>query len=259
MTVGPNDIVSCLVRNQQQSLPTLTLRKVVVNNNGGTALPTAWTLNANGPTALSGATGSAAVTNVVVPAGTYNLSESNGPPGYTPSAWSCTGAASSTATSVTLSSTSAATCTITNDDQPAHLTLIKQVQNNFGGTALPTAWTLHANGPTTISGVTGSAAVTNAAVSAGSYNIFESNGPPGYASGTWDCTSTLRSAFRTAEAITLNVGENLTCTLVNFDAPAHLTLQKTVVNNNGGTAPATAWTLTADGPEILSGSTGLLP
>ena len=38
VTVGPNDIVSCLVRNQQQPLPRLTLVKQVVNNNGGTAV-----------------------------------------------------------------------------------------------------------------------------------------------------------------------------------------------------------------------------
>ena len=61
--------------------------------------------------------------------------------------------------------------------------------NHFGGTAVPTDWTLNATGPTPISGVTGSAAVTNATVNAGSYNIFESNGPPGYASGAWWCTT----------------------------------------------------------------------
>ena len=32
-----------------------------------------------------------------------------------------------------------ATCTITNDDQPAQLTLVKTVTNDNGGTALPTA------------------------------------------------------------------------------------------------------------------------
>lgn len=53
---------------------------------------------------------------VVVDAGTYTLSESVGPAGYTPSDWVCTGATSSTATSVTLANGEDATCTITNDD-----------------------------------------------------------------------------------------------------------------------------------------------
>ena len=42
-----------------------------------------------------------------------------------------------------------AICTINNDDQPATLTLIKTVTNDNGGTALPTAWTLAADGPDT--------------------------------------------------------------------------------------------------------------
>src|SRR5207342_1489624 len=135
----------------------LTLVKTVTNDNGGTALPTAWTLAAAGPTPISGTTGSAPVTNATVNAGSYTLSEANGPPGYTASAWSCSGGA--------------VTCTINNNDQPAQLTLVKTVTNDNGGTALPTAWTLAAAGPTPISGTTGSAPVTNATVNAGSYTL----------------------------------------------------------------------------------------
>ena len=191
LNVGPNDIVSCRVQNLQPTLPRLTLVKQVVNDNGGTAVPTAWTLQAAGAVTLTGPTGSAAVTNQVVPAGTYNLSESGGPPPgtYAAGPWSCTGATSFTASSVTLDADDVATCTIVNNDQPAHLTLIKTVVNFFGGTAVPTDWTLNATGPTPISGPTGSAAVTNATVAAGSYSIFESNGPPGYASSVWSCTT----------------------------------------------------------------------
>ena len=66
--------------------PRLTLVKTVTNDNGGTALPTAWTLTGTGPTTITGATGSAAVTNASVNAGTYTLSESTGPAGYLPGA-----------------------------------------------------------------------------------------------------------------------------------------------------------------------------
>ena len=65
----------------------------MTNNNGGTATATAWTLSAAGPTTITGPTAIPAVTNVVVPAGTYNLSETGGPAvGYLAGNWSCTGA-----------------------------------------------------------------------------------------------------------------------------------------------------------------------
>ena len=71
--------------------PQLTLVKTVNNGTtGATAGRPAWTLAADGPISISGATGSATVTNVPVPIGTYNLSET-GPPGYTASPWNCVG------------------------------------------------------------------------------------------------------------------------------------------------------------------------
>src|SRR5207249_2588509 len=42
----------------------------------------------------------------------------------------------------------------------------------------------------------------------------------------------------------------------NNDKPAHLKLVKTVTNDNGGTAEAGAWTLSASGPTPLSGPGG---
>ena len=69
----------------------LTLTKTVDNTGGGTALATAWTLSATGPTTISGHTGEAAITNAPVNAGTYALAETGGPDGYTAGAWSCDG------------------------------------------------------------------------------------------------------------------------------------------------------------------------
>src|SRR3989344_4713958 len=57
--------------------------------------------------------------------------------------------------------------------QGAELTLLKEVINDNGGTAVDTNWTLTATGPTPISGAAGNAAVTNAAVDAGSYTLGE--------------------------------------------------------------------------------------
>ena len=52
------------------------------------------------------------MTNAAVQVGAYALTETDGPPGYTASAWTCTGATLTNST-VTLALGSNATCTIT--------------------------------------------------------------------------------------------------------------------------------------------------
>jgi uncharacterized repeat protein (TIGR02543 family) len=93
------------------TLAHLKLVKDVVNNDGGTATETDWTLSAAGPTPITGAGG----VEGDVSAGTYTLSESAGPPGYSAGSWVCVGGSQSGA-SVTLTAGQSATCTITNDD-----------------------------------------------------------------------------------------------------------------------------------------------
>ncbi|NUO77154.1 MAG: hypothetical protein HOQ32_14210, partial [Lysobacter sp.] len=145
----------CTAIDSDPIQPRLTLLKTVVNDHGGTALDTAWTLTATGPVTISGTEGATAITDASVPVGAYALSESGGPAGYTASTYSCVvnGAAAVSGNNLTLAAGDVATCTITNDDQAASLTLLKTVVNDNGGTALDTAWTLTATGPTT--GVTG--------------------------------------------------------------------------------------------------------
>ena len=102
--------------------------KEIVNTGGGTASETDWTLNATGPTPLSGTT---PVDSDVDP-GAYTLSESNGPTGYTASAWDCTGDGAQVGSQITLAAGESATCTITNTyipPEPAHLTLVKEIDN----------------------------------------------------------------------------------------------------------------------------------
>src|SRR5207248_2161709 len=71
---------TCTVTNDD-NVPSLTLVKVV---NGGTELPSAWTLSAAGPTPISGPGG--ATSGPKFSAGTYTLSES-GPGRYTAGLW----------------------------------------------------------------------------------------------------------------------------------------------------------------------------
>jgi hypothetical protein len=197
----------------------LTLRKTVTNDNGGTQPATAWTLSAAGPTAISGATGAAAVTNATVNPGTYTLTESATPTGYTASSYSCVknGGAAVSGNSITLAAGDTATCTINNDDRPATLTLRKTVTNDNGGTQLPTAWTLSAAGPTAISGATGSAAVTNATVNPGTYTLSESATPTGYTASSYSCVKNGGAAV-VGNNITLAAGDAATCTINNNDS-----------------------------------------
>jgi uncharacterized repeat protein (TIGR01451 family) len=253
ITLANGQSTSCTIDNNDQAA-TLTLVKTVTNDNGGTALAGAWTLAATGPTPISGATGTGAVTGAAVNAGTYTLSESGGPSGYTASAWTCSnGVTVNGSGQITLANGQSTSCTINNDDQAATLTLVKTVTNDNGGTAPASAWTLTATGPTTISGATGTGAVTGAAVSAGTYALGES-GPAGYNATAWSCTNGI--TVNGSGQITLANGASTTCTINNDDQAATLTLAKTVTNDNGGTAAATAWTLTATGPTTISGTSG---
>ncbi|MEI2453808.1 OmpA family protein [Lysobacter firmicutimachus] len=234
-------------------LPTLTLVKTVTNDNGGTAVATAWTLQAAGPTNISGATGATAVTNAPVQPGAYTLSETGGPSGYTAGTYSCVvnGGAPVSSNSLTLAFGDVATCTINNDDQAATLTLVKTVTNDNGGTATINDFPLTATGPTTITGVSGTATVTNAPVSAGVYTLTEAS-VAGYTAGSWSCTAGTLSG----NSLTLANGESATCTIVNDDQAATLTLVKTVTNDNGGTATINDFPLTATGPTTITGVSG---
>ena len=255
VTLANGAAVTCTITNTAQA-PTLTLAKSVTNDHGGTATPADWTLTATGPTAgVSGVTGEPAVTAATVAIGDYALSES-GPAGYEADPWTCVDGDGTdvpvTGGTVTVALDQDVTCTVVNDDLPALLTLTKVVVNDHGGTAEATDWTLSADGPTAgVSGASGTTAVTGAEVSAGTYDLAE-DGPPDYTASAWSC----EGGSLTGSALTVTNGETVVCTITNtFDAPV-LTLVKEVVNDDAGTAVATDWTLSADGPEPVSGTTG---
>ena len=250
LPAASNYPASCTVYNVPVPQAHLTLVKTVTKDNGGTAVPTDWTLTATGPTPISGVVGDATVTDAPVDAGSYVLSEA-GPAGYTASVWTCEGGTVTGAT-VVVPTGGDVTCTINNDDQAAQLTLVKTVTNNNGGTAVPTEWTLTATGPTPISGVVGDATVTDAPVDAGSYVLSEA-GPVGYTASVWTC----EGGTVTGATVVVPTGGDVTCTINNDDQAAQLTLIKVVDNGDtGATAVATDWTLTATGPTPISGVVG---
>lgn len=199
--------------------PSLSLQKTVTNDNGGTALNTAWTLTATGasgsPTNLSGTTpvtSDATFTNATFKADTYTLGESGGSAGYTAGTYSCVknGGGPVISNSITIVAGDTAVCTVNNDDTAAHLIVIKHVINDNGGVAVASAFS------TTISGVTTaiptavgveSPGVDNILTSVGSYSVDE-----GVHSGYNETLSTDCSG-------TIALGETKTCTITNDDIP----------------------------------------
>jgi len=96
------------------SLPLLTLAATVTNDGGGTAVDTDFTLQASGPTTISGVEGNASITVVLLAEGSYSLSESS-LANYYKSLWSCT-AGSLVGAVVTLAINDVAVCTMNYDD-----------------------------------------------------------------------------------------------------------------------------------------------
>lgn len=140
-------------------------------------------------------------------------------------------------------------CTITNTKQTT-LTLVKKVVKDNGGTAAATDWTLKATGPTTVSGVTGSAAVTNASVNPGKYDLSEFGGPDGYTASNWVCNG----GYQSGASVTLSAGQNVTCTITNDDKPGTLIVKKHVINDNGGKKQASDFTMKVTGTDVSSSS-----
>ncbi len=193
-------------------------------------------MSAAGPTPISGAGGVSS--DATFKAGKYDLSETT-LPGYTPGAWICVGGTQNGA-SIALAIGESATCTITNDDQPAHLILVKKVTNDNGGTAVATDFTLSANGPTPISGNGGA----DSDVNAGTYDLSEA-GPGGYSTTGYDCGA----------SVTLALGETKTCTITNDDIQPKLTVIKKVINDNGGTKAISDFPLNVGSTWVTSGAT----
>lgn len=245
VSISNGETKTCTITNDDKA-PKLTLVKNVVNNNGGTADPTDWTLTATGPTTISGAGG--AVSNDSFKAGTYTLSESTGPDGYTLTGWDCVGAKVSD-NKVTITSGQEVTCTATNDDNSAALTLVKKLGENLYGAKVSTSeWTLTADGPTHLSGTT----PVSGNVNAGSYTLSESGPVKGFTASDWSCVNNKTNVTSIVKStLALILGADYTCTITNTAVQPKLTVVKHVINGEtGGTATASNFTMYVDGNNV---------
>ena len=218
ISVASNASGTCTFTNEQDAeKPTLTLIKRV---SGGTAAATDFTLTFTGPETGSGVVGDPSITDAVVDAGTYTLSEL-GPQDYSLTSLTCNGTNVLATKTVTLT-TEPVTCVFTNTYVPPplrkSLTLRKTVINDNGLLATPADFTLSFTGQGgSGSGPQGSAPVTNAQVTAGNYTLSES-GPAGYILKSIKCDGSDPDA---SDGLTIGPNEGaVTCTFTNDDLKA---------------------------------------
>jgi hypothetical protein len=211
--------------------PKLTLIKVVNNDNGGNNSEDDFPVYIGDVSAMWGEN--------IINTGSYVVSETT-LPGYVPGEWR--GDCDSNG-NVSLKVGESKTCTITNDDQSPTITLIKSVINDNGGKATSNDFGLTIDGNPATSGVTYD-------VYANKSIVINESDVYGYSfvsiQGT-GCPANL------GDGVTLGVGENLICTILNNDQAPKLTLNKIIVNDNGGTSVASDWLLTATGNTTISG------
>lgn len=196
-----NGEFQCDGEDETPRTATLTVTKVVTNDNGGNNVVADFQLFAdNGVTEIPMTSGSS--TSVI--ADTYTITET-GIQGYVAS---FSGDCDANGV-VTLAPGDNKTCTITNNDLSASITLIKNVINDNGGTATAnSAWGLRIDGNVVPNN-------TSVAVSANSPHAINEDGRAGYAfqsiTGNPKCPAVLGGTA------TLDEDEAITCTITNND------------------------------------------
>src|ERR671938_1350053 len=151
----------------QYGVSHLIVIKHVVNDDGGGANASQFTMTINGVTATGGDSfpGSEAGTDRKVTTGSYSVTEI-GPSGYT--------ASFSSGCSGTISDGQTKTCTVTNDDEPGTLIVKKHVINDNGGSKSAGDFTMKVTaGHPSQSSFAGSESGTTVTVDAGSYSVDE--------------------------------------------------------------------------------------
>jgi uncharacterized repeat protein (TIGR01451 family) len=219
--LGIGESATCTITNDDQPA-TLIVKKVVVNDDGGTKQSQDFGFSVNGGQTQSfEADGQ---NDLTVNAGTYNVVEP-AVAGYATSYSNCA--------NIVIPNGGTATCTITNDDEPATLIVKKVVVNDNGGTRIVSDFSFQVNGgeaqPFEGDGQ------NELAVSAGTYGVTEPS-VAGYTTSYDNCS----------ELVIPNGGSE-TCTITNDDIPATLIVKKVVVNDNGGTKVASDFSFQVSG------------
>ena len=178
--------------------PILTVNTLITNDNGGTEIPSAWTMSITGGNPSSSSfSGSSTGTAITLDANAaFTVSEA-GPAGYSSST---TGTCSSTG----LAPGATATCTFTNDDIAPKLTVIKRIINDNNGSKSAEDFVLFVDGAPVTSEMTN-------IFSAGPHTVSETT--------DLDYSSSIGGDCAPDGSITLNLGDDKICTITNDDLP----------------------------------------
>ncbi len=234
-TLAEDADVVCIITNSLIT-GTITLNKVVTKNNGGTAGANDFGLSIGGTSVTSGQT-------LTRTPGSYAINEA-GLTGYSFVGITGTGCPTQLGGNVTLTNGQNITCTITNDDIAPTITLTKVVTNNNGGSAGADDFGLSVGGSAVASGSTTS-------VAANTPVAIDEDGLTGYSfvsiTGDEQCPSVLGGT------VTLNEGEDITCTITNDDIAPTITVTKVVSNPYGTALGASAFPLFVNDTSVTSG------
>ncbi|MBU6415299.1 fibronectin type III domain-containing protein, partial [Patescibacteria group bacterium] len=206
ITLQQGDIKTCTVTNNDISAK-LIVNKIVINDNGGTKMISDFPLFVSGVQVVSGAANN-------VNAGTYAVSENN-QTGYA----SIIGGDCGSDGSVTLALGETRTCTVTNDDVSPSLTVTKTVTNDNGGTLHIADFSFFIDANQVFSGIANW-------INAGMHTVSETP--------VFGYQGTIGGQCNGNGLVSLAVGDVKTCTINNDDIQPTLTVEKIVINDNGG-------------------------
>jgi hypothetical protein len=270
-SVSVAQTTDCVITNELLT-GTITVIKQVVNGYGGTALASDFCFDLNDDENTPAFPGNETGTQFTFLIGNeYDVSEV-ACPGNNPSPPGYAATFSGDCFMDVIESRVDKVCTVVNEQKvqtQAGVTLFKNLVTDNGGTAARSAWSLNAvlktgspgtctatgfAGSDTGTGVSGSLSVSDN-VAQCTYVLSETGGPAsGYTASDWSCSG---DVVLNGNEITVG-SDGGSCTITNDDNAPSLTLLKTVINDNGGTAVAADWTLTAAGYDAASPDAGRL-
>ena len=246
LTVEVDGEYFCTITNTfdpgEPTTGTLVVKKVVINDNEGTATSSDFSFIVNGgqpiPFDVDGQN------DLVLPVGSYNVTEVAAG-GYSVSSSNCS--------NINLT-VNGWTCEITNNDIPptaSTLTVIKETLPD--GATQSFDFELDTDPFATLQDNDGGSGAI--VVSAGVHLINEI-GLPDWSLTGWQCLNDQEETVGTDMGesgieLTFSEGEDITCTFTNTEVPVedsgNLIIRKVVINDNGGSADATSFKFIVDG------------
>src|SRR4249919_805801 len=231
---------AAMLRINIRSPARLTVRKVVVNDNGGNKVASDFGFSVNGAAAVAFEADASNTLNL--PAGTYTVTEP-ATPGYAASLSNCSG--------IVLSDNSNATCTITNNDIAGALVATTGTSKPVyvrGETVTMTAHVVRNGQPVAGASVSFDALKPNLVNHSRGTAITDVNGnaSASFVSGTGSSSVGTYLLTTTATSGGLTGTANASF-VVQSAATATLTVNKIMVNENGGTLQASDFSFSVNG------------